>query len=108
VPVASGPDASGRDGAPQQVAAMGSKEADVSAVGNKQNNTPDPGHDGTRAEAAVTSPGSDASAAAMNGVAPGGVLPTKAAEDDPRRWGDQPEGYDHDSWLEEQKPPHWG
>lgn len=106
--VASGPDASGRDGAPQQVAAMGSKEADVSTVGNKQNSIPDSGHDATTAEAAVNSPGSDASAAATNGVVPGGVLPNKAAEDDPRRWGDQPEGYDHDSWLEEQKPPHWG
>ena len=39
---------------------------------------------------------------------PAGVLPNKAAEDDPRRWGDEPGGYDHDSWLEEQKPPHWG
>jgi hypothetical protein len=37
-----------------------------------------------------------------------GVLPNKAAEDDPRRWGDEPGSYDHDSWLEEQKPPHWG
>jgi hypothetical protein len=37
-----------------------------------------------------------------------GVLPNKAAEDDPRRWGDEPGGYDHDSWLQEQKPPHWG
>jgi hypothetical protein len=36
----------------------------------------------------------------------GGVLPTKAAEDDPRRWGDADE--DHDAWLKEQKPPHWG
>jgi hypothetical protein len=36
-----------------------------------------------------------------------GVLPNKAAEDDPRRWGDEP-GYDHDQWLKEQKPPHWG
>jgi hypothetical protein len=37
-----------------------------------------------------------------------GVLPNKAAEDDPRRWGDRPDSYDHDSWLQEQKPPHWG
>ena len=41
-------------------------------------------------------------------AAPGGVLPNKAAEDDPRRWGDQPGSYDHDAWLQEQKPPHWG
>lgn len=36
-----------------------------------------------------------------------GILPNKAAEDDPRRWGDEA-GYDHDQWLKEQKPPHWG
>jgi hypothetical protein len=36
----------------------------------------------------------------------GGILPTKAAEDDPRRWGDADD--DHDAWLKEQKPPHWG
>ena len=41
-------------------------------------------------------------------VVPGGVLPNKAAEDDPRRWGDQPDNNDHDAWLAEQKPPHWG
>jgi hypothetical protein len=35
------------------------------------------------------------------------ILPNKAAEDDPRRWGDH-SGYDHDAWLQEQKPPHWG
>ncbi|NUS37324.1 MAG: AAA family ATPase, partial [Pseudarthrobacter sp.] len=38
--------------------------------------------------------------------APGGILPTKAAEDDARSWGDRDE--DHDAWLKEQKPPHWG
>jgi hypothetical protein len=36
-----------------------------------------------------------------------GILPNKAAEDDPRRWGDGPDD-DHDAWLREQKPPHWG
>lgn len=41
-------------------------------------------------------------------AASGAVLPNKAAEDDPRRWGDQPGNYDHDAWLQEQKPPHWG
>jgi hypothetical protein len=35
-----------------------------------------------------------------------GILPTKASEDDPRRWGDADD--DHDAWLKEQKPPHWG
>jgi hypothetical protein len=41
-------------------------------------------------------------------AASGGLLPNKAAEDDPRRWGDQPGSYDHDAWLKEQRPPHWG
>jgi hypothetical protein len=39
---------------------------------------------------------------------PAGVLPNKAAEDDPKRWGDHASDYDHDAWLQEQKPPHWG
>jgi hypothetical protein len=39
---------------------------------------------------------------------PSGVLPNKASEDDPKRWGDQGSDYDHDAWLQEQKPPHWG
>lgn len=50
------------------------------------------------------SKGQPASGAAVSG----GVLPNKAAEDDPRRWGDQPGSYDHDAWLKEQRPPHWG
>ena len=33
------------------------------------------------------------------------ALAAKAAEDDPRVWGDEPE--DRDSWLQEQQPPHW-
>ncbi|MCC9195860.1 hypothetical protein QNO08_13580 [Arthrobacter sp. zg-Y820] len=33
------------------------------------------------------------------------VLKAKAADDDPRVWGDSPE--DRDSWLLEQRPPHW-
>ena len=35
-----------------------------------------------------------------------GLVPVKAKEDDPRVWGDSPE--DRDSWLLEQRPPHWG
>jgi hypothetical protein len=38
---------------------------------------------------------------------PAGILPNKAAEDDPRAWGDGPDN-DHDEWLKENKPPHWG
>ena len=62
------------------------------------------GADGPDQEAATeTSRPSEAQA-----NVPEGVLPNKAAEDDPRRWGDQPDNYDHDAWLQEQKPPHWG
>jgi hypothetical protein len=35
------------------------------------------------------------------------ILPNKAAEDDPRTWGDGTDA-DHDEWLKENKPPHWG
>jgi hypothetical protein len=38
----------------------------------------------------------------------GGVVPNKASEDDPRAWGDSESDNDHDAWLKEQKPPHWG
>lgn len=37
-----------------------------------------------------------------------GVVPNKASEDDPRAWGDSGADHDHDAWLKEQKPPHWG
>jgi len=36
-----------------------------------------------------------------------GILPKVASEDEPRNWGDDG-GYDHDAWLKEQRPPHWG
>jgi hypothetical protein len=36
-----------------------------------------------------------------------GILPKVASEDEPRSWGDG-SGYDHDAWLKEQRPPHWG
>lgn len=54
-------------------------------------------------------PAEPAAATPASRTAPGGtgaVLPTKAAEDDARSWGDREE--DHDAWLKEQKPPHWG
>ena len=40
-------------------------------------------------------------------LANGSALPNKASEDEPRGWGDR-EDDDHDAWLKEQKPPHWG
>ncbi|WP_313771085.1 hypothetical protein [Arthrobacter zhaoxinii] len=39
-------------------------------------------------------------------VGAAGLLPVTAKEDDPRVWGDSLE--DSDSWLREQRPPHWG
>lgn len=51
-------------------------------------------------------PQNDRSVGATAGSA--GVIPNKASEDDPRRWGDHAADDDHDSWLKEQKPPHWG
>ncbi|GAC1486684.1 MAG: hypothetical protein NVS2B15_01350 [Pseudarthrobacter sp.] len=58
--------------------------------------------------------GDDQPDAAGKGQAPeagqtgtAGILPNKAAEDDPRNWGDGPDD-DHDAWLKENKPPHWG
>jgi len=33
------------------------------------------------------------------------AIPAKAAEDDPRSWGEREP--DRDAWLKEQRPPHW-
>jgi hypothetical protein len=102
------------DGEQQQVTATGTKEADrMSADGDTQNSSANEAPDeqiATDAGApAGEAPGNaDVPAPAASSVVPAGVLPNKAAEDDPRRWGDRPDSYDHDSWLQEQKPPHWG
>ncbi|MBG0741335.1 AAA family ATPase [Paeniglutamicibacter antarcticus] len=50
-----------------------------------------------RAEAAEPAPSKEAEP----------LLPTVAAKDDPRAWGDKTEE-GHDDWLKEQRPPHWG
>ena len=98
----------------------GSKETgSMSADGDSQNNgasSSDVDHSGDGSgrdahsrDTEVRQDGQEAAnQPAARALVPDGVLPNKAAEDDPRRWGDQPSGYDHDSWLEEQKPPHWG
>lgn len=48
---------------------------------------------------------SSAASAAEPAPAEPSVLKVKAPDDDPRVWGDAPE--DRDSWLLEQRPPHW-
>jgi cell division protein FtsN len=112
--------------------AIRSKEADgMNADGDNGNNTVRPGshyrdrNPGSALRpASQAAPGRDTTAentqpdpqqppapkrrAAARTAGSGGVLPNKAAEDDPRRWGDQAGSYDHDAWLQEQKPPHWG
>jgi hypothetical protein len=45
--------------------------------------------------------------AAKAPVTQGGAVPKKAAEDDPRAWGDAELEGDRDAWLREQRPPHW-
>jgi hypothetical protein len=42
----------------------------------------------------------------IKGPAAHDAVPVRAAEDDPRSWGEAEE--DRDSWLREQRPPHWG
>jgi hypothetical protein len=95
-------DAATPSGAP---AAAGQGDAGVAGPA-EENNSADTGVDRTRegrgepAGRSSRMPGRDAQAGAQ------GILPKTAAEDDPRAWGDRDE--DHDAWLKEQKPPHWG
>jgi hypothetical protein len=98
------------EGAHQDRTDQGSKEAGgMSADGDTQNHSESQNDRGqTSGEGRDGSGDSATQQPAPAAAAPAGVLPNKAAEDDPRRWGDEPAGYDHDSWLEEQKPPHWG
>jgi hypothetical protein len=75
------------------------REAVVTPQDHGQDNTEDGGQPDTNG---------DGQAAPVDPKAgTGGILPNKAAEDDPRNWGDGAED-DHDSWLKENKPPHWG
>ena len=80
----------------------------VSAGQNSSNAAAAQEH-GTHENGPESSPGQERSASkpVLAGTASNDVLPNKASEDDPRRWGDNGSGYDHDSWLKEQKPPHW-
>ncbi|GAA1498180.1 hypothetical protein [Paeniglutamicibacter kerguelensis] len=65
------------------------------------------------ADKQTQAPGKDRAAAAgkaANVKSPGKagsgpVLPERAAEDDPRRWGDADD--DLGEWMRSQRPPHW-
>lgn len=94
---------------PQNSKEQDSKEAEHMATEDKKNT-----EEGTAAEDSASS-FADAPAGTETSAAPatragqkaaGGVLPKTASEDDPRAWGDRED--DHDAWLKEQKPPHWG
>jgi hypothetical protein len=75
--------------------------------GQNENNHQDNGATKAGPDSAVSADSAAASPAAR-AAAGGGeeILPSKAAEDDARSWGDRED--DHDTWLKEQKPPHWG
>ncbi len=97
----------------QQASASSSEEADgMNADGDSQDTRfpghQCPGHEVGRLPDTDQESGGKAPEGATAAEDAAGVLPNKAAEDDPRRWGDQPDNYDHDAWLQEQKPPHWG
>ena len=98
------------DGEPQQAATA--QEAGRMSDDGDIHSTPADGVRDEQVDANAGAPEAPGSAAvpapAASSVVAAGVLPNKAAEDDPRRWGDRTESYDHDSWLQEQKPPHWG
>lgn len=98
-PAPAEPEAGEQDPADQEPAAEDAGEAADTAPGDQ-----DPEDEEPAAEDAPSQPTKTAAATAGTR----GVLPNKAAEDDPRRWGDQPGSYDHDAWLREQRPPHWG
>jgi hypothetical protein len=98
------------DGAQHDRTDQGSKEAGgMTADGDSRDSGDSRNDGGNQNNEEIRDRGRDnLSQPAAPAAVPAGVLPNKAAEDDPRRWGDEPGGYDHDSWLQEQKPPHWG
>lgn len=80
-------------------------EAPVPPSGENPGSPADQAPDGKRSEAKPAPPATPVKPVKRQG---GGVVPKKASEDDPRTWGDSDSGNDHDAWLKEQKPPHWG
>lgn len=100
-PVAPGPGTAENDRNEYQAGSLDSEEM-VSVT--PQN----PGHTGTEGTDQPDTEGNgQASAPEGQDTGVDSILPNKAAEDDPKNWGDDPEN-DHDSWLKENKPPHWG
>lgn len=83
------------------VSELDASEANASEPDVSEQNVPEQGTKLDEQEKAGLKPTSQGKATGQ------GILPKKASEDDPLRWGDEP-GYDHDAWLKEQRPPHWG
>lgn len=77
------------------------REEDMRQDENKNGRTEKAPDGAGSADQAAPAQGSPAAAASTEEI-----LPSKAAEDDARSWGDREN--DHDTWLKEQKPPHWG
>ncbi|MFJ6417433.1 hypothetical protein [Paeniglutamicibacter sp. NPDC091659] len=70
---------------------------EATAAGNKQTRAA-----GQRRGAEA---GKTAGSKAPRKTGSGQVLPERAAEDDPRRWGDTED--DLGEWMRSQRPPHW-
>jgi hypothetical protein len=77
------------------------KNDDQNENNHQDNKGTEVGPDSAVAADAAPSPAARATAGGAEEI-----LPSKAAEDDARSWGDRED--DHDTWLKEQKPPHWG
>ncbi|MBA4102168.1 MAG: AAA family ATPase, partial [Arthrobacter sp.] len=83
-----------------------SKEAGTMAQDHKEDSAPDAGQP-AETESGQDQDGTPGTGPNSSALPAGPVVPNKASEDDPRAWGDR-EDDDHDAWLKEQKPPHWG
>ena len=96
------PDPSRPPATPQPQAAKqpaGPDEATPAEGDAGDTQTPARGRDGG------ASAGKTAKAKPGKKVGTGPVLPERAAEDDPRRWGDTED--DLGEWMRSQRPPHW-
>ncbi|EMY35456.1 hypothetical protein D477_004047 [Arthrobacter crystallopoietes BAB-32] len=89
-------------------APTGGSEAAVAAQGTGPEAEPEmeAGDDQAREEAPAEQPASAEQPPATRKALRERAIPTKAAEDEPRSWGEQ--DADRDAWLKEQRPPHWG